>query len=97
MSSRSFIVLTAQAREASRGAPRLGITASRKVGSAVVRNRVKRRVREWFRRRRSELPEARDIVVIARAGAADLDQRATEAELDGVARRLRTSDPVART
>jgi ribonuclease P protein component len=32
------------------GHPRLGITASRKVGPAVVRNRAKRRVRDVFRR-----------------------------------------------
>lgn len=40
------------------GAPRLGITASRKVGPAVVRQRVKRRIREIYRRweRRPELP-----------------------------------------
>lgn len=46
------------------GHPRLGITASRKVGKAAVRNRVKRRVREIYRRwsERSQLP-ALDLVV----------------------------------
>lgn len=33
-----------------RGAPRLGITVTRKVGNAVRRNRIKRLVREWFRK-----------------------------------------------
>lgn len=46
------------------GHPRLGITASRKVGKAAVRNRVKRRVREIYRRwsERSRLPGL-DLVV----------------------------------
>lgn len=42
---------------------RLGIVASRKVGNAVVRNRAKRRVREWFRTCES-LPKGSDWVVI---------------------------------
>ena len=64
--------------------PRLGITASRRIGGAVVRNRVKRRIREWFRH--SERPAERqiDVVVIARSGAAGLDQRSLSAELDGL-------------
>lgn len=46
------------------GHPRLGITASRKVGRAVARNRLKRRIREIYRRwqDRSQLP-ALDLVI----------------------------------
>jgi ribonuclease P protein component len=48
----------------SSGHPRLGITATRKVGSAVVGNRAKRRVREIYRRwdERRKLPSL-DLVV----------------------------------
>jgi ribonuclease P protein component len=52
--------------------PRLGITASRKVGNAVTRNRIKRGVREWFRHNRDEIPGALDVVIIARRSAAEL-------------------------
>ena len=48
---------------------RLGLIVSRKVGNAVVRNRVKRSIREWFRTQGSGLTEHADIVVIARRGA----------------------------
>lgn len=66
--------------DSERSGSRLGITVSRKVGKAVVRNRFKRRTREWFRRRRHELDSELDIVVIARPAAAeisfdDLDRR----------------------
>jgi ribonuclease P protein component len=60
---------------------RLGITVSRKVGTAVVRNRVKRRIREWFRMRRESLGMGLDWVVIGRAAAAGIDQEAAEEEL----------------
>ena len=53
---------------------RLGITASRKLGPAVVRNRLRRRCREIYRRwsRRSQLP-AVDIVVNLRHPAVRSD------------------------
>jgi len=51
---------------------RLGLTVSRKVGNAVVRNRFKRRTRAWFRARRSDFPEAIDLVVIARKSGGQL-------------------------
>jgi ribonuclease P protein component len=60
---------------------RLGIVASRKVGSAVARNRGKRRVREWFRRSR-DLPRGADVVVILREGAPDRGQPEAARELD---------------
>lgn len=48
---------------------RLGVTVSSKVGNAVARNRIKRRVREVFRTRRSALRAGLDLVVIAKQGA----------------------------
>ncbi|HEY9157726.1 ribonuclease P protein component [Candidatus Binatus sp.] len=68
---------------------RLGVTVSRRVGIAVARNRVKRRVREIFRRAiRDDLPAGTSIVVIARAGAATLASAAINNELAMAARNL---------
>lgn len=46
--------------------PRLGLSVSRKVGKAVVRNRWKRLIREAFRLSRHQLPQGIDLVVIPR-------------------------------
>ena len=79
----AFVVIAAERRgvAAARQGSRLGITVSRKVGHAVVRNRVKRRVREWFRVHRNTLGEQLDWVVIGRAPAGQLTREAAEAEL----------------
>jgi ribonuclease P protein component len=69
---RGFVLfLAAGGAPQARGA-RLGITVSRRVGKAIVRSRVKRRIREWFRQERSNLDPQVDLVVIGRRAAADL-------------------------
>jgi ribonuclease P protein component len=74
-----------KARGAEGASSRLGLTVSRKVGNAVVRNRVKRRIREWFRRERHEFEGVWDVVVIARREAAALDFETSSSVLSGLA------------
>ena len=52
---------------------RLGITAPTKLGGAVLRNRVKRRVREVFRLHRLTIPAGWDIVVNPREAMATVE------------------------
>lgn len=58
------------------GGARLGITVSRKVGTATVRNRAKRLIREAFRATRELWADDVDVIVIAKrsTGDAGLDQ-----------------------
>ena len=55
------------------GLTRLGLTVSTKVGPSVVRNRIRRRLRELFRVRKASLPKGLDMVFIARSSAAEAD------------------------
>ena len=54
---------------------RLGVSASRKVGGAVDRNRVKRTLREAFWSLAERLPRDYDFVLVARPAIADLIER----------------------
>jgi len=75
--------------ERDQGIARLGITVSKKIGHAVVRNRVKRSVREVFRRCRNDLGPGLRVVVIAREGAGELSFHQVAAELAPALRDLR--------
>lgn len=67
---------------------RLGITVTRKVGTAVRRNRIKRVIREIYRRNRPVLPTGLDIVINAHPGIHEVAYRELEREFVKNARRL---------
>ena len=52
------------------GRNRLGLTASTKLGHAVVRNRCRRRLREVYRLHNGELKQGYDIILVSRAKTA---------------------------
>ncbi|MBF0155158.1 MAG: ribonuclease P protein component [Magnetococcales bacterium] len=66
------------------GATRLGLTVSRKVGNAVVRNRIKRTAREYFRRQRAWLRQGCACVLVARPEAGVADRIALADGLDAL-------------
>ena len=63
----SYLVL--YARRNREGINRVGITVSKKLGHAVVRNRVRRRLREVYRLNEEKFQSGWDIVVVARTRA----------------------------
>ncbi len=73
-----FVVLIAPSPAAS---TRIGVTVSSRVGNAVVRNRVKRIVREILRTSWRRIDPPADVVVIAKPGASDTAHAEAASEL----------------
>lgn len=67
---------------------RVGITVSKKLGKAVVRNRTRRRLREVYRLNESRFRSGYDIVVVARSRAVDVPFAQLEAAYLSLAARL---------
>jgi ribonuclease P protein component len=70
------------------GTPRLGLSVSRRVGSAVTRNAVRRRLREVFHSALAEMPGSWDVVVSARPEAAEAGLDEMKEEFDRALRKL---------
>jgi len=62
-------VLVVHAIRSESNRSRLGISISRRVGNAVVRNRWKRLIREAFRRQQDLLPPGLDMIIRPKRGA----------------------------
>ena len=66
--STRFLTLYWFQRDEEPGEPRLGLAVPKRVGSAVSRNRIKRRLREVWRSRLESIPGGRDYVLVVRPG-----------------------------
>ena len=76
----SYLVLYARRNRLERN--EVGITVSKKLGSAVIRNRTRRRLREVYRLNEERFAPGWDIVVVARSRSVNADfQRLTSAYL----------------
>jgi ribonuclease P protein component len=70
--STRYLVLYWFERDEDGDGPRLGLAVPKAVGTAVVRNRIKRRLREIFRARSGEVPQDHDYVLVVRPGLAEV-------------------------
>ncbi len=70
------------------GLNRMGFTVSKKMGKAVVRNRVRRRLREIMRLNGSRLEQGYDLILVARARAVEADYHRLEADVISCCGRL---------
>lgn len=86
-SGRFVVVVVKKSGAHAKNAGRVGFTVSKKVGNAVARNFVKRRLREIARAHKA-LWQGRDLVIIAKPEAAFQELRALEADLLGALKKL---------
>ncbi len=85
--SQHFVVFY---RTSSGDTTRLGISVKRALGGAVLRNRIRRRIREIFRTHRQEIAAGWDIVIHPRSAVATADFAALSAELTSLLQKALT-------
>ena len=73
--------LVCYCRKNGRDRNRIGYTVSNKIGNAVTRNRIRRRLREIYRLHEGEVKRGYDIVIVARHRAAGADYHHLERDV----------------
>jgi ribonuclease P protein component len=84
---RSHPLLATRVLRTDLGTTRFGLATSRALGSAVIRNRVRRRLREVLRSVAPEIRPGWDVLVIARSGLVTADHRTLVETLTRLLRR----------
>ena len=80
--------LVVYARKTKRSSSRIGFTVSTKLGHAVVRNRVRRRLREIYRLHEAETLPGTELVIVARSRAVTASYRQLERAMLSALRKL---------
>ena len=75
-------------RRSKSGLNRVGFTVTVKLGHAVVRNRIRRRLREIYRLHEPELPRGVDMIVVARSRSVTASYRELERDYLQALRKL---------
>ena len=70
------------------GCNRIGLTVSKKIGKAVVRNKIRRRMREIFRLNNGNMRQGYDLILVARTRAVSADYRRLESDVLSCCERL---------
>ena len=81
-------LLVLYARRNKSGTNRVGVTVSKKLGKAHIRNRIRRRVREVYRLNEDKFQSGWDIVVVVRSKAVEADFRKLTASYLANAKKL---------
>lgn len=85
--NKQFVLYSA--KQEGQAAFRAGISVSKKIGNAVIRNRVKRLIREALSRLESKIPSGLDLIIIARPGVEAMSLDAIEQSLVHVMKRAK--------
>lgn len=85
--NKQFVLYSA--RQEGQAAFRAGISVSKKIGNAVIRNRVKRLIREAVARLENAIPKGVDLVIIARPGVESMSLESIEQSLLHVMKRAK--------
>lgn len=91
VANRQFILYIYHRKE--EGPPRVGVSVSKKLGKAVKRNRIRRRIKEVVRQWVEEIPDGVDLVVIARQPVATMDFSQIRSSLNHLFKKAKLISP----